>query len=122
MHGIHISDMLAIPDPATFCLDPFFKEPTVSVIANIVDPITAQGLHADPRHCEEGRGVPATDRDRRRLLHRSEPEFFVFDEVRYEQNQHKGYYEIDSWRGPEHRPDRGAEPGVQASFKGGISP
>ena len=34
---IHMSDMLAIPDPATLVIDPFFKEPTVSVIADIVD-------------------------------------------------------------------------------------
>src|SRR3972149_10123828 len=36
--GIHQSDMMAVPDPATTCMDPFFEKPTVSVIANIVDP------------------------------------------------------------------------------------
>src|SRR5262245_23298365 len=38
--GIHESDMLAIPDPDTTRLDPFFAKPTVSVIANIIDPVT----------------------------------------------------------------------------------
>ncbi len=38
--GIHVSDMLAIPDPDTVVVDPFFAEPTVSVLADIVDPIT----------------------------------------------------------------------------------
>ncbi|MGH6784881.1 MAG: glutamine synthetase, partial [Sphingomicrobium sp.] len=35
--GIHESDMMAVPDPATGRLDPFFAKPTVSVIANVVD-------------------------------------------------------------------------------------
>ena len=48
--GIHVSDMLAVPDPDTVVLDPFFREPTVSVIANIVDPITKEDYTRDPRH------------------------------------------------------------------------
>ena len=57
--GIHESDMLAMPDPDTACIDPFFAKPTVSVIANIVDPVTRQGFHARPAACRaQGRGVP----------------------------------------------------------------
>src|SRR2546428_8422266 len=48
--GIHESDMLALPDPATACLDPFFEKPTVSVIANVVDPMTGKDFTRDPRH------------------------------------------------------------------------
>src|SRR5438132_5172993 len=48
--GIHESDMLAAPDPATTCLDPFFAKPTLSVIANVVDPITRKEFTRDPRH------------------------------------------------------------------------
>ena len=40
--GIHQSDMMAVPDPNTACIDPFFAKPTVSVIADIVDPITRE--------------------------------------------------------------------------------
>lgn len=47
--GIHVSDMLAVPDPDTAVLDPFFKEPTVSVIADIVDPVTHEDYTRDPR-------------------------------------------------------------------------
>ena len=47
---IHTSDMLAVPDPDTAVMDPFFKDPTVSVLANIVDPITRQDYTRDPRH------------------------------------------------------------------------
>ena len=48
--GIHESDMLAVPDTGTACVDPFFKEPTVSVIADVIDPVTRQDFTRDPRH------------------------------------------------------------------------
>ena len=48
--GIHESDMLAVPDASTACLDPFFARPTVSVIADVVDPVTRQDFTRDPRH------------------------------------------------------------------------
>ena len=48
--GIHESDMMAVPDPVTARLDPFFAKPTVSVIANVVDPISRKEFTRDPRH------------------------------------------------------------------------
>src|SRR5687767_5889726 len=48
--GIHESDMLAMPDPLTTCIDPFFAKPTVSIIANVADPITGKAFTRDPRH------------------------------------------------------------------------
>ncbi|MDH7599507.1 MAG: glutamine synthetase beta-grasp domain-containing protein [Sedimentisphaerales bacterium] len=48
--GIRVSDMLAIPDPSTAVLDPFFAKPTVSIIADIVDPVTGENYSRDPRH------------------------------------------------------------------------
>ena len=40
--GIHESDMLAVPDASTARVDPFFARPTISVLANIVDPVTRE--------------------------------------------------------------------------------
>jgi glutamine synthetase len=122
--GIHVSDMLALPDAATAVLDPFFERPTVSVIANIVDPITGEDYSRDPRHIArkglkylEKTGIGDT------CLVGPEPEFFIFDEVRYEQNQHRGYYEIDSNEGAWNTA-RIEEPnlGYKPSFKGGYFP
>ena len=48
--GIHESDMMALPDPSTARLDPFFARPTVSVIADVVDPVTRKEFTRDPRH------------------------------------------------------------------------
>lgn len=122
--GIHVSDMLAVPDPTTAQLDPFFREPTVSVIANVVDPITREDYTRDPRHVAR----KATEYLKQTKVADEcfigpEPEFFIFDEVRYEQNEHRGFYEIDSIEGAWNTA-RFEEPnlGYKPSFKGGYFP
>jgi glutamine synthetase len=122
--GIHVSDMLAVPDPNTAVIDRFFKEPTVSVIANIVDPITKKDYTRDPRYVArkgiaflQETGIADT------CYIGPEPEFFIFDEVRYEQSQNRGVYEIDSVEGAWNTA-RFEEPnlGYKPSFKGGYFP
>ncbi len=122
--GIHVSDMLAVPDADTVRIDPFFAKPTVSVIANIVDPITGKDYSRDPRHVArkgaeylKETGIADT------CYIGPEPEFFIFDEVRYEQNQHTGYYKIDSAEGAWNTA-RFEEPnlGYKPSYKGGYFP
>jgi len=122
--GIHMSDMMAVPDPATAVLDPFFAKPTVSVIANIVDPVTREDYSRDPRHVArkaeaylKSTGVADT------AYYGPEPEFFIFDEVRFEQSQNKGMYTIDSVEGAWNTA-RFEEPnlGYKPSFKGGYFP
>jgi glutamine synthetase len=122
--GIHISDMLAIPDPNTAKIDPIFREPTISVIANIVDPISHEEYTRDPRHVarkglEHMKKMGIAD-----TCHIGpEPEFFIFDEIRYEQNQHTGFYRIDSVEGAWNT-NRIEEPnlGYKPSYKGGYFP
>src|SRR5882672_464658 len=46
---IHTSDMLVVPDSETAVMDPFTRDPTLSLICNIVDPITTQPYGRDPR-------------------------------------------------------------------------
>ncbi len=121
---IHQSDMMAVCDPTTAKIDPFFEKPTVSVLANIVDPETREDYGRDPRHVArraaeylKQTGIGDT------CYVGPEPEFFIFDEVRYEQNQHRGYYEIDSVEGAWNSA-RFEEPnlGYKPSFKGGYFP
>ena len=122
--GIHVSDMLAVPDPDTAVLDPFFREPTVSVIANIVDPITKEDYTRDPRHvARKGVAYLKETEIADTCYIGPEPEFFIFDEVRYEQNQHRGMYQIDSVEGAWNTA-RFEEPnlGYKPSFKGGYFP
>ena len=116
--------MLAVPDPDTACLDPFFAKPTVSVIANIVDPVTREDYTRDPRHVARKAEAYLKDTGIADTAYIGpEPEFFIFDEVRYEQNQHTGMYEIDSVEGAWNTA-RFEEPnlGYKPSFKGGYFP
>ncbi len=122
--AINVSDMLAVPDPSTAVIDPFFAEPTVSVIADIVDPITGEDYTRDPRHVarkaiEHLKGTGLADM----CFIGPEPEFFIFDEVRYEQTQHRGFYQIDSVEGAWNTA-RFEEPnlGYKPSYKGGYFP
>ncbi len=46
---IHDSDMMIVPDPNTAKIDPFVEVPTLSLICNIIDPITKEGYSRDPR-------------------------------------------------------------------------
>jgi len=122
--GIHVSDMLAIPDPTTVQIDPFFRETTVSVIANIVDPITRKEYTRDPRYvARKGAAYLKKTGIADTCYIGPEPEFFIFDEVQYEQNQHTGMYRIDSVEGAWNTA-RFEEPnlGYKPSFKGGYFP
>ena len=122
--GIHESDMLAVPDANTARLDPFFEKPTVSVIADIVDPVTGKDFTRDPRHVtrKAGQYLKASGIADTCFIG-PEPEFFIFDEIRYEQNQHRGYYQVDSVEGAWNTA-RIEEPnlGYKPSFKGGYFP
>ncbi len=122
--GIHVSDMLAVPDASSAVIDPFFEAPTVSVIANIVDPVTREDYTRDPRHVARKATEYLRETGIADLCNIGpEPEFFIFDEVRYEQNEHRGYYEIDSVEGAWNTA-RFEEPnlGYKPSYKGGYFP
>ncbi|HQH55683.1 MAG TPA: type I glutamate--ammonia ligase [Candidatus Marinimicrobia bacterium] len=122
--GIHLSDMLAIPDPDTAVMDRFFKEPTVSVIADIIDPITRENYSRDPRFvARKGEAYLKKTGIADTCYIGPEPEFFIFDEVMYEQNQHTSMYLINSIEGAWNT-GRFEEPnlGYKPSFKGGYFP
>ncbi|HZR81309.1 MAG TPA: type I glutamate--ammonia ligase [Candidatus Binatia bacterium] len=97
---INASDMLVMPDPATTVMDPFTAVPTVSWICNIVDPITKEDYSRDPRNIARKAEAYLKSTGIGEVAYFGpEPEFFVLDEIRYEQNQHTGYYFIDSAEG-----------------------
>lgn len=121
---IHQSDMLAIPQAETGAMDPFFARPTISVIADIYDPITREAYNKDPRHIAQKADAYLKETGIADTCYIGpEPEFFIFDTVRYEQNQHHGFYEIDSVEGAWNTA-RFEEPnlGYKPSYKGGYFP
>ncbi len=97
---IHQSDMLLIPDPSTAIVDPVLEVPTLSLICDVSDPVTGEDYDRDPRHIAKKaetylKSTGIADGS----YWGPELEFFIFDSVRFEQNSHKGYYEVDSSEG-----------------------
>jgi glutamine synthetase len=98
--AINESDMLVMPVPETGFVDPFFEHKTLVLICNIEDPITGKDYTKDPRNIAKkaenflkGTGIGDT------AYFGPEAEFFIFDDVRFDQNEHEGYYHVDSVEG-----------------------
>jgi len=98
--SIHASDMLVIPDPQTARIDPFTNIATLAVICDIVDPITREPYSRDPRNIAkkaisylQSTGIADT------AYFGPELEFFILDDVRYDQTANTGYYFVDSVEG-----------------------
>lgn len=97
---IHASDMLVIPDPTTAKIDPFIKEPTLSLICNIVDPITKEAYSRDPRNiAQKAENYLKTSGIGDIAYIGPEAEFFIFDDIRYDSRQQHSFYYIDSREG-----------------------
>lgn len=97
--SIHESDMLLIPDLKTCFVDPFLSN-TMSVICDIKDPITKQMYSRDPRYiAKKAETYLKNTMIADTAYFGPEAEFFVFDHIRYGQNEFSGFYEIDSDEG-----------------------
>ena len=97
---INASDMLIVPDATTAVVDPFMELPTLSLIGNVVDPITKETYTRDPRNIAKKAEAYLKQTGVGDVAYFGpEPEFFILDEVRYEQNQHAGYYFVDAAEG-----------------------
>ena len=97
---INESDMLLFPDPDTAMLDPFTQVPTLSLICNISDPLTRQSYTRDPRYIAQkaekylqSTGIADTS------YWGPEIEFYIFDNIRFDQTYNQGFYYIDSEEG-----------------------
>ena len=97
---IHTSDMLVVPDPTTAKMDPFYKEPTLVLIGNIVDPVTHESYSRDPRYIAQKAEAYLKSSGIGDTAHFGpEPEFFIFDDVRFESRKNRAFYEVDSEEG-----------------------
>jgi glutamine synthetase len=98
--AINESDMLLMPQPETAFVDPFRDVPTLVVICNILDPVTKQDYTRDPRNIAKKARNYAEERGTAdRAYFGPEAEFFIFDDVRYDTNQHESYYHVNSVEG-----------------------
>ena len=113
--AINESDMLVKPVPESAFIDPFLAAKTLVLICNICDPITGEDYTRDPRNIArkasaylQGAGIGDT------AFFGPEAEFFIFDDIRFDQNEHEGYYHIDSVEG---RWNSGKEEGPNLGYK-----
>lgn len=119
---IQESDMNLFPDPKTVFVDPACKIPTLSITCDVYDPITNKAYSRDPRYVAKkaenylrSTGIADT------AYFGPELEFFIFDDVRFDQNQHSGYYYVDSvegvWNaGREENPNLGYKPRYKEGY------
>jgi glutamine synthetase len=98
--AINESDMLLIPDPATAFMDPFAETPTLVMTSDVIDPITRQHYERDPRWIAKKAEMYVKNTALADTAYfGAEAEFFIFDSVRFDQNQHSGFYFIDAEEG-----------------------
>ena len=125
--AIHESDMLLIPDPYRVWMDPYAKEPTLCVICNAVDPISRQGYAFDPRNVAvraetylKSTGIADV------ANFGPEAEFFIFDNVQYQNEPHRAGYAVNSdeghWNSGREANDSGPNLGHRIRAKEGYVP
>ena len=98
--AINNSDMMVVPDPTTAVMDPFTSAPTISMVCNVVDPITRENYSRDPRHVsQKAEKYLKSTKIGDVSYWGPEAEFFIFDSARYDQTSNSAYYYIDSDEG-----------------------
>ena len=121
--AINNSDMLLVPDPATACMDPFCSVPTLSLIGNVVDPITREMYDRDPRYiAQKAEKYLQSTKIGDTSYWGPEAEFFIFDHARYDQTNHSAYYHIDSDEGVWNMGQEGVNLGGKIRQKEGYFP
>lgn len=97
---INESDMVIMPDPATVKMDPFTQVPTVSFICDVVMPETNVPYDRDPRQiAKKALNYLASTGIADEAFFGPEAEFFIFDDIRYQQDANLGFYQVDSSEG-----------------------
>ncbi len=123
--GINESDMVLMPDPSSAVLDPFTQDNTLNIRCDILEPTTMQGYDRDPRSIAKraedylrSTGIADT------VLVGPEPEFFLFDDVRFNTDMSGSFFKIDdieaAWNTG--REFEGGNKGHRPGVKGGYFP
>jgi glutamine synthetase len=121
--GINESDMILMPDPTTAFIDPFAAHKQMNIVCDVLEPSTMQAYGRDPRSIArraeaflKSTGVADT------AFFGPEPEFFIFDSVRWQNDMGRVFYEIGSeeaaWssRYKYEEGNHGHRPGVKGGY------
>jgi glutamine synthetase len=123
--AINESDMLLMPDPSTAALDPFFSAATLSIVCDVLEPLTGEPYNRDPRGIAKkaeaflkSSGIGDT------AFFGPEAEFFVFDDVRFKADPYNTGFQLDSAEFPSNgdTPYEGGNLGHRVRTKGGYFP
>jgi len=99
--SIESSDMILLADPTTAVMDPICQAPTLSLICDIYDPITKEPYSRDSRYVAKKASQYLIDSGIADTSYFGpEPEFFVFDQVKYSAGEYSSAYQVDSVEGP----------------------
>ncbi|MQL49190.1 glutamate--ammonia ligase [Photorhabdus khanii] len=123
--GINESDMVLMPDPSTAMLDPFFDDATLILRCDILEPGTMQGYERDPRSiCKRAEDFLRSSDIADTVLCGPEPEFFLFDDIRFGSSMSGSYYHIDDIEAAWNSGTRyeGGNKGHRPAVKGGYAP
>jgi glutamine synthetase len=119
---IQESDMILQLDPTTAVVDPCCEVPTLSILCDIYDPLTRKPYSRDPRYVAKkaemflkSSGIADTS------FWGPEMEFFIFNDIRFDQTENAGYYFIDStegeWNsGRDEKPNLGYKPRYKEGY------
>ncbi len=95
--SINDSDMYVVPDPKTAKIDPFMEVPTLSLICDVVSPDTGEPYARDPRNIVKRAVAYLKSSGIADVANFGpEAEFFIFDDIRYDQTAYGGFYQLDS--------------------------
>ena len=114
--AINESDMIVVPDPDSAFLDLFSEIPTLALICDVAEPLTRQRYGRDPRAvAQRAESYLQYSKTADTAYFGAEAEFFIFDDVRFDQRSNCAYYYVDSvegeWNsGREEGPNLGYKP------------
>jgi len=121
--GINESDMVLLPDPDSAQLDPFMADTTLMLVCDVLEPHTMQAYSRDPRSIArraeaflKSTGIADT------AFFGPEPEFFIFDSVRWQNDMGKVFFEVESeeaaWSSRQRFEDgnSGHRPGIKGGY------
>lgn len=99
--AINESDMSLVPDPTTAVMDPFAAQPAMILFCDITEPTTGQPYGRDPRSvAKKGEAYLSSTGTGDTAYFGPEPEFFIFDDVRFDVQMNSCFYEFSSDEGP----------------------
>lgn len=123
--GINESDMVLLPDPTTAFIDPFTEDSTLVMVCDILDPATMQSYARDPRGiARRAEAYLKASGIADQAFFGPEPEFFVFDSVRWANEMGSTFFEVESeeahWNSS--KKYEGGNSGYRPGIKGGYFP